>query len=182
MFGKKDATGLHGSEIVFQKNEVDFGNFKSYCANYVTNGDWVIPLGSFFSLDDEYEHDLYIEGDDTKEFMSAYDDRLITVFRRQDENLVQKNIRMLGSRDPSKRGLNEKILKILYQSEKFINKIPDKKLISICDKIRNVYDKSMKDPTTGQQIETHIWIPVWRIVCDKALVVSILGRINIIFT
>lgn len=180
MFGKKDGTSLHGSEIVFQKNEVDFGNFKEYCANYVTNGDWAIPLGLYYFCNeecDEPDHD-----DTAVDFMRTYDDRLINILRRQDSELVIKNPRMLGYKDPKKKGLYGKILKLLDKAERTINKMPERKVGSICNKIRGYYDKKMQDPTTGQQIETHIWIPVWDVTAKKALVVSILGRINLVIT
>ena len=182
MFGKKEGTGLHGGEIVFQKHEVDFDNFKIYCANYVTNGDRAIPLGSY-ATDEEMDDIINTQMDkNSKEYIHYYDERLISIFRRQDSDLVLKNPRLLGGRDPDKRGLYGKILSILNKGERAINKLPEKKVIVICNKLREYYDSKMKDPTTGQQIETHIWIPVWDVTAEKALVVSILGRINLVIT
>lgn len=178
MFGKKEGK-LKSSEIVFQKHEVDFINFKTYCSNYVTNGDWAIPLGVYFCDED---FDETYQGVSEDEFMRVYDDRLINVFRRQDSDLVMKNIRMLGDRNPKNKGLYGKILKILDTAEKALDKFPEKKVAYVCNKLRDYYDKKMKDPTTGQQIETHIWIPVWNATSETATVVSILGRINLVIT
>ena len=96
MFGKKE-TKLTGCEAVFQRDEIDFIDFKTYCSNFTRNCDWVIPLGSFFSLGYEYEEGF---NEDTKEFMETYDDDLIMVFRHQDEKLVRKNVKMLGDKEP----------------------------------------------------------------------------------
>lgn len=178
MFGKKE-TKLTGYEAVFQRDEIDFIDFKTYCSNFTTNGDWVIPLGSFFSLGYEYEEGF---NEDTKEFMETYDDDLIMVFRHQDEKLVRKNVKMLGDKDPSNKGLYGSILKFLDGLEKTIERFPEKKVASVCDKLRELYDKKMSDLTTGQQTEIHIWIPVWRTTCEKALIVSVIGRINLIIT
>ena len=169
------------SEIVFQRTDVEFYDFRTYCCNFVTNGDWVIPLGSKKATERKYEEGGFEE--DTKDFMKSFDDGLINIYRRQDDKLVMKNIKMLGDRnEPRKKGVYDNILKFINTADHMISKLPRKSVEVACDYIRNFYDKYMKDPTTGQQIETHIWIPIWRTTCKDALLISLLGRINLIIT
>ena len=89
MFGKNKERKLTGCEAVFVRDEVDFIDFKTYCSNFTTNGDWVIPLGSFFAIGAEYEEG-FVNGEDDKTFMETYDDDLIMVYRHQDEKLIRK--------------------------------------------------------------------------------------------
>ena len=90
---------------------------------------------------------------------------------------------MLGNKEaPSEKGLYGSIVKFLDGLEKTIKRFPEKKVSGVCDKLRELYDKKMSDPVTGQQTEIHIWIPVWRTTCEKAMIVSIIGRINLIIT
>lgn len=182
MFGKNKERKLTGCEAVFVRDEIDFIDFKTYCNSFTTNGDWVIPLGSFFAVGAEYEEG-FVNGEDDKTFMETYDDDLIMVYRHQDEKLIRKNVKMLGNKkDPSEKGLYGSIVKFLDGLEKTIKRFPEKKVLNVCDKLRELYDKKMSDPVTGQQTEIHIWIPVWRITCEKAMIVSIIGRINLIIT
>ena len=124
-----------------------------------------------------------MNGEDDKTFMETYDDDLIMVYRHQDEKLIRKNVKMLGNKEaPSEKGLHGSIVKFLDRLAKTIKRFPEKKVSGVCDKLRELYDKNMSDPVTGQQTEIHIWIPVWRTTCPKAMIVSILGRINLIIT
>ena len=107
------------------------------------------------------------------------------VWGKADMSLVkfQYTVKMLGNKkDPSEKGLYGSIVKFLDGLEKTIKRFPEKKVLNVCDKLRELYDKKMSDPTTGQQTEIHIWIPVWRTTCEKAMIVSIIGRINLIIT
>lgn len=181
MFGKNKERTLTGCDAVFVRDEVDFIDFKTYCSNFTTNGDWVIPLGSFFAIGAEYEEG-FVNGEDDKAFMESYDDDLVMIYHHQDEKLIRKNVKMLGSKNPSEKGLYGSIIKFLDGLEKTIKRFHEKKISSVCDKLRELYDNKMSDPTTGQQTEIHIWIPVWRTTCEKAMIVSIIGRINLIIT
>ena len=181
MFSKNKERMLTGYEAVFVRDEVDFIDFKTYCSNFTTNGDWVIPLGSYFAIGAEYEEG-FVNGEDDKTFMESYDDDLIMVYRHQDEKLIRKNVKMLGSKNPIEKGLHGSVIKFLDGLEQTIKHFPEKKVASVCDKLRGLYDKKMSDPVTGQQSEIHIWIPVWRTACPKAMIVSIIGRINLIIT
>ena len=181
MFRKNKERKLTGCEAVFVRDEVDFIDFKTYCSNFTANCDWVIPLGSFFAIGAEYEEG-FVNGEDNKEFMETYDDDLIMIYRHQDEKLIRKNVKMLGSKNPSEKGLYGSVIKFLDSLEKTIRRFPEKKVTNVCDKLRELYDKKMSDPVTGQQSEIHIWIPIWRTTCEKAMIVSIIGRINLIIT
>ena len=162
---------------VFLKNEIDFVDFRTYCCNAVANGDWVISLsnGDDFSIKEKEQ-----EKDDA-EFANTYDDELVKLYRRQDESIVVKNIKIISGGRPSNKGLYGKIDKILDRLDESVKKVPGKKLEKVCDVLRKHYDANIKD-SLGQSVETHIWVPLWRTHSEKALLVTILGRINIVIT
>lgn len=178
---EKERVSLKGSDIVFQRYEIDFYDFHTYCCNFTTNGDWVIALGSEQATKGRYEEKF--DNDDSEKFMEEFDGGLLKVYRHQDDSLVRKNVKMLGDRkNPKKKGLYYNILMAIEKADRILSKIPNGTLTFACDFIRKVYDDRMKDPITGQQIETHIWIPIWRTTGEKGFLISILGRINLIIT
>lgn len=186
MFGKKSEKVKNStnadSGMIFQRTEIDFYDFRTYCCNFTRSGDWIVPLGDDMSVQTMYDPEKDKE-DITKEEMHSKDvDGLITIYRHQDDSLVMKNPRMLGTRDPAKKGLIYYVLIAMQRLDEFIAKLPKKMVEKICTKLVDKYDTYMKDRTTGQVIETHIWIPLWRSASEKALLIHILDRINIIIT
>ena len=178
---KKKVENPTGSDIVFQRSEIDFYDFRTYCCNFTTNGDWIIPLSSEEATKRKYEDGFH--GENSKNLMETFDSGLLSVYRHQDDKLVRKNIRMLGDRsDPDKKGLYYSVLMAIDKADRIIAKLPKKGLVTVCDFIRKLYDDNMKDPVTGQQIETHIWIPVWKATSEKAILISLLGRVNLVIT
>lgn len=160
--------------LIYQKSEIDFMDFYTYCKNYTTSGDWIIPLGTT----SKYQP----SDDNTKEYMHTYDTKLLNVIQRSDNNLVIKNVKMVGEdRDPRNKGLQKSILTMLEMVDKTMRKLPVGAVTFVCDKLRNVYDSVMSGPN-GQQNEIHIWLPVWNVNAEKALLISILGRINFVIS
>lgn len=186
MFNKKSEKVKNSmkadSGMIFQRTEIDFYDFRTYCCNYTRSGDWVIPLGDDMSVQTVYDPEKGSK-EITREEMCTKDvDGLITIYRHQDDNLVMKNPRMLGTRDPEKKGLIYYALIGLQRLDEIIAKLPKRAVEKVCMKLTEKYDSYMKDRTTGQVIETHIWIPLWRSASEKALLIHILDRINIIVT
>ena len=184
MFGKKveKVKTFHAdSGMIFERTEIDFCDFRTYCTNFTGNGDWVVPISGDFAPEAEYTPG-YKNEDNDEVFMKTYDEDLIKVYRHQDDNLVVKNVKMLGSRNPKNNGLIFNVLKFMEKLDKAIAKLPRKPVENVCRLVKKIYDDAMKDSTTEQVPEIHVWIPLWRTKCEKALLIHILDRINVIIT
>lgn len=186
MFGKKSEKVKNSTKadsgIIFQRTEIEFYDFKTYCCNFTRSGDWIIPLGDDMSIQTKYDPEKDNKEITKEEMYSKEVDGLITIYRHQDDSLVMKNPRMLGTRDLAKKGLIYYVLIGMQRLDEAIAKLPKRAVEKICVKLTEKYDTYMKDRTTGQSIETHIWIPLWRSASEKALLIHILDRINIIIT
>lgn len=185
MFGRKTekVRNNHNADsgLIFERTEIDFCDFRTYCSNFTENGDWIIPISGDFAPEAEYVPG-YKNEDDDEYFMRTYDEDLVSIYRHQDDNLVVKNVKMLGGKNPKNKGLIFNIYKIMGKIDKIVSRLPRKTTENICGIARKAYDGAMKDSTTGQVPEIHIWIPLWRTKCEKALLIHILDRINVIIT
>lgn len=162
---------------LFVAYEVYFESIHKYIHHQTDSGDYIIPLTS--QADQCFEK---ITKDqlayDEEDYVNTFDTRLLRFYRHQDTSLVLKNIKKFGENE----GLLDKVQLIIIKADALIRKFPKVVIQKIANTISEGYDKLFKDPTTNHVPKLIIWIPVWKINADKAIEITILDRIKLLFS
>jgi len=192
MFGKKKA----GKCQMFETFDVEFKSLSEFCRNNTDSGDWIISLAgettikkSHDVVDPEAVGRVWANAVDPQDFIpekkkfNDYDERLLTVYQHQDDELVLKDVSKLARKDPKKKGLIYDIRFIAVEKiDSFISSLPEKAVKKWSKKLEDIYDAKMKDSFSGKVNETFIWIPLWKVDSEDAFVINILKRVSLIFT
>ena len=164
--------------IVFNAYMNEFKSINQFIDCYSNQGDYIIPLTG--NPDEVFRSSTNIPEDEN--YQNIGDPRLLRIYRYYDPNHKPlKNIKKFGKGKDSK-GLMLNIQSFIDIFDSIISRLPKKFLKSKINAIESKYDQIFTDKTTNHIVATYIWIPIWNINSDKALVVNILKRIYLVFS
>lgn len=165
--------------LVFKAYMREFNTINQFIDNDSHQGDYIIPLTG---NPDEVFGENAIMIPENENYQNIGDPRLLRVYRYYDpSHKPLKNIKKFDQGKDSK-GIMLKIQSLLDFLDSIISKIPKRILNSKISILESKYDQTFKDETTRKIVSNYIWIPVWNINSEKALVVDIRNRIFLIFS
>lgn len=165
--------------LVFKAYMDDFNDINQFINIHSHQGDYIIPLTGD---PDEVFGNTYTKIPEDENYQNIGDPRLLRVYRYYDpSHKPLKNIKKFDRAKGSK-GIMLKIQSLIDFLDSIISKIPKRILNSKIAILESKYDQTFQDDTTKRIVANYIWIPIWNINSEKALIVNIRNRIFLIFS